>query len=271
MNISEVRIKLMNDPQQRLLGFCSITLDRCFVIRDLKIIRGTKGPFVAMPSRKLTDRCPKCKTKNHLRARFCNQCGTRLGEDRAEKDEEGRAKLYADIAHPINSRCREMIQKRVLKAYEEELEASKKPGYVCRYDEYDYMGDENGDDRFVAEVLPEAEGAAPSQPRAPQETARPPQTTAAPSPPRPTDQPPVFSGHPNDSDESSAEGTAGKEADSAGRAHRVEPAQRSGPAAPHHVSRPVNDPVRGTTHTKAHSESEASSDVGEDDFGAGVD
>ena len=112
MDITEVRIKLMEDPQERLQAFCSITFDHCFVIRDLKIIEGAKGSFVAMPSRKLTDRCPRCNTKNQLRALYCNQCGVQLLDNRAGKDADGRAKLYADIAHPINSRCRELIQKK---------------------------------------------------------------------------------------------------------------------------------------------------------------
>ena len=106
MEITEVRIKLMEDQQERLQAFCSITLDCCFVIRDLKIIEGSKGSFVAMPSRKLTDRCHTCHSKNHLRSLFCNHCGARLPEERAIKADDGRAKLYADIAHPINSRCR---------------------------------------------------------------------------------------------------------------------------------------------------------------------
>jgi stage V sporulation protein G len=106
VEITEVRIKLMEEGGERLQAFCSITFDDCFVIRDLKIIEGTNGPFVAMPSRKLTDRCPQCHSKNHLRSLYCNQCGARLQEDRATKDDDGRAKLYADIAHPINSRCR---------------------------------------------------------------------------------------------------------------------------------------------------------------------
>jgi stage V sporulation protein G len=103
----------------------------------LKIIEGTKGSFVAMPSRKLTDRCPQCGCKNHLRARFCNQCGGRLVEDRAPRDNDGRAKLHADIAHPINSACREVVQGAVLKAYQEERERSKQPGYICTYDDYE--------------------------------------------------------------------------------------------------------------------------------------
>ncbi len=140
MEITEVRIKLMEDnsgSNERLQAFCSITFDDMFVIRDLKIIEGAKGFFVAMPSRKLTDRCHNCGTKNHLRSRFCNQCGCRLDENRALRDADGRAKLHADIAHPINSMCREKIQAAVLNSYAEELERSKMPGYVSRYDEYE--------------------------------------------------------------------------------------------------------------------------------------
>ncbi|MBW3541212.1 MAG: SpoVG family protein [Planctomycetes bacterium] len=151
MEITEVRIKLMDDPHDRLQAFCSITFDGCFVIRDLKIIQGTRGSFVAMPSRKLTDRCPKCHNKNHLRAMHCNQCGARLDDERATRDGDGRAKLYADIAHPINSDCRDMIQAGVLKAYEDELERSKLPGYVCTYDDY---GEENYATLYEEEPLP---------------------------------------------------------------------------------------------------------------------
>jgi stage V sporulation protein G len=137
--ITEVRIKLMEDgnENERLQAFCSVTFDDAFVVRDLKIIEGTKGSFVAMPSRKLTDRCSQCGCKNHLRSRFCNQCGGKLDENRATRDADGRAKLHADIAHPINSACREVIQSAVLKAFQEEKERSKQPGYVCTYDDFD--------------------------------------------------------------------------------------------------------------------------------------
>ncbi len=138
MEITEVRIKLMDEPGERLKAFCSITFDNCFVVRDLKIIDGTNGPFVAMPSRKLTAHCPGCGTKNHLRAQYCNQCGKRLSDVRAPKDADGRAKLYADIAHPINSFCREMIQDCVIQEYYEEIERAKQPGYVSRYDDFDF-------------------------------------------------------------------------------------------------------------------------------------
>jgi stage V sporulation protein G len=137
VEITEVRIKLMEDNNERLQAFCSVTFDDEFVIRDLKIIEGTKGSFVAMPSRKLTDRCHCCGYKNHLRARFCNQCGSKLDEDRATRDVDGRAKLHADIAHPINSACREKVQRAILAAYTDEVERSKLPGYKSSYDDFD--------------------------------------------------------------------------------------------------------------------------------------
>jgi stage V sporulation protein G len=140
MDITEVRIKLMEDSDDRLRAFCSVTFDDAFVVRDLKIIDGPSGPFVAMPSRKLTSHCPKCGAKNHLRANFCNQCGAKLPQERASRDHDGRVKLYADIAHPINSECREMIQQRVIDEYEEELDLAKSPDYVSRYED-DYYDD----------------------------------------------------------------------------------------------------------------------------------
>lgn len=144
MQITEVRIKLMDESQERLQAFCSITLDGCFVVRDLKIINGTKGPFVAMPSRKLTDRCGRCSAKNCLRAVYCSQCGVKLPESRAARNHEGRSKLYADIAHPINTHCRELIQQQVLQAYAQEQVLAQQPGYVCRYDDF---GEEEFDAR----------------------------------------------------------------------------------------------------------------------------
>ena len=137
MEITEVRIKLMDEPGERLKAFCSITFDNCFVVRDLKIIEGSNGPFVAMPSRKLTSHCPTCGTKNHLRAQHCNQCRSSLDSNRMPTDNDGRAKLYADIAHPINSSCREMIQESVVREYQEEIRRAKDPSYVSRYDDFD--------------------------------------------------------------------------------------------------------------------------------------
>jgi len=133
VNITEVRVKLTEAKKNRLQAFCSITIDNDFVVRDLKIIEGYKGAFVAMPSRKLADKCPKCNSKNHLRSRFCNDCGAKLDDERAldesSDDSKGKFKLYADTAHPINSKCRDEIEQKVLAAYKEESEKAKQPDY----------------------------------------------------------------------------------------------------------------------------------------------
>ena len=120
MKVTNVTVKLSPQAGDRLKAFCTMTLDGEFVVRDLKVIEGTSGLFVAMPSRKLTDHCPKCGGKNHLRAKFCNDCGARLPERRFT-DEEAQAKLHADVAHPINSECRSRIQRVILDAYRDEL------------------------------------------------------------------------------------------------------------------------------------------------------
>jgi stage V sporulation protein G len=138
MEITEVRVKLINNKDERLRAFCSMTLDNDFVVRDIKVIQGTNGYFVAMPSRKMSDHCPKCGGKNHLRARFCNNCGASLGEERAKKDLKGRMKLHADIAHPINAQCRQTIQEKIVEAYEAEVGKSAEPGYKpVEFDEPD--------------------------------------------------------------------------------------------------------------------------------------
>lgn len=138
MEITEVRVKLIANKDDRLKGFCSMTLDNDFVVRDIKVIEGSNGLFVAMPSRKMSDHCPNCGGKNHLRAKYCNSCGTRLDENRVKQDAKGRMKLHADIAHPINAECRKIIQETVVKAFEEELEKSKQPGYKPARDVDDY-------------------------------------------------------------------------------------------------------------------------------------
>ena len=137
MEISEVRIKLVTDVDDRLRAFCSITIDGAFVVRDLKIIQGQRGYFVAMPSRKLTEKCSRCSAKNEVRARYCSHCGASL-PPAPEADPHGaRNRMFADIAHPINAACRDQIEKAVLAAFEEEKIRSQQPDYVCRYDDMD--------------------------------------------------------------------------------------------------------------------------------------
>lgn len=129
MEITEVRVRLVDGGAERLRAFCSVTFDGDFVIRDLKVIEGANGHFVAMPSRKLAFRCGRCGCKNHLRARFCNECGSKLSERAAPRDANGRSKLHVDVAHPINTACRERIQQAVIEAFEAELEKARQPGY----------------------------------------------------------------------------------------------------------------------------------------------
>lgn len=137
IEVSEVRIKLAEDRHPgdgKLLAYASISLDDAFVVRDLKVIAGSLGRFVAMPSRSLKDPCPHCGRNNPLRAWFCNQCGVRLAADRIDRNEAGRFKVHADVAHPITSECREMILDAVLAAYDAEVRRSELPGYVPMFE-----------------------------------------------------------------------------------------------------------------------------------------
>jgi len=171
MNVTEVKVKLVSDKTEKLKAFCSVTIDREFVVRDIKVIEGTHGCFVAMPSRKLMDRCPSCGGKNHLRAAYCNDCGATLRPDRVGHDDQGRPKLHADIAHPINSACRDTVQKQIIEAYEKEVERSRQPGYVpsADDDEYESGADGPGRSRDAAPPAPRPErpgaagGGAPSK------------------------------------------------------------------------------------------------------------
>jgi stage V sporulation protein G len=89
------------------------------------VIEGTKGLFVAMPSRRLKESCPKCHFKNVVRSKYCNQCGSTLPPPAEQKpaaynDKGEKQSEHRDIAHPITTDFREYIQKKVLSAYEEE-------------------------------------------------------------------------------------------------------------------------------------------------------
>ena len=114
MEITEVRIFLKDSPDKKLKAYATVTFDNAFVVRNIKVIQGTSGIFIAMPSRKVKQPCPKCGYKNEMRARFCNQCGASLpvvvhavGEITAQAE-------HKDIAHPINQQFREYLQKKVL-------------------------------------------------------------------------------------------------------------------------------------------------------------
>ncbi len=153
MNITEGRVKLMHHRTDRLRAFCSITIDDDFVVHDLRVIEGRKGFFVAMPSRKLTDNCPKCSSKNELKAKYCGECGAGLDPGRADHAAGDHDKLHVDVAHPINTVCREMLQSRVLEAYREEA-ARDDEGVEPAHEDAPTGVEELADDLEVADHQP---------------------------------------------------------------------------------------------------------------------
>ena len=126
MEITEVRIFLKEGQDKKLKAYATLTFDKSFVVRNVKVIEGTKGLFVAMPSRRLKESCPKCHFKNVVRSKYCNQCASSLPPHVEVRpvmsgDNSQRQSEHRDIAHPITSDFREHIQKKVLEAYETDL------------------------------------------------------------------------------------------------------------------------------------------------------
>jgi stage V sporulation protein G len=123
MEITEVRIALKDSPDKKLKAYATVTFDNAFVVRNIKVIEGTNGLFIAMPSRKVKQACPKCNFKNELRSKYCNQCATLLPQNPKTEEHEDASLAQAehkDIAHPITQSFREYLQKKVLQAYEQE-------------------------------------------------------------------------------------------------------------------------------------------------------
>jgi len=83
MEITEVRVFPVHED--KLKAYVTITLDHCFVVRDLKVIQGTGGLFIAMPAKRRKD-------------------GT-----------------FKDIAHPLNSETRERMERVILDEYQREI------------------------------------------------------------------------------------------------------------------------------------------------------
>jgi len=140
MKITEVRVKLVHNNCQKenkkLRAFAWITFDNLLVVSDLRIIEGAKSLFVAMPNRKIADHCLRCGNKNPLLNHYCGNCGCNLDEDRQNSDINSCKRFYADIVHPIDPNCRDMIHKAVLNEYFNERELAKQPGYVSKYCEW---------------------------------------------------------------------------------------------------------------------------------------
>jgi len=123
MEITEIRVILKDSPDKKLKAYTTVTFDNVFVVRDIKVIEGTAGLFIAMPSRKVKHSCPKCAFKNELRSKYCSQCAAPLPVDsnthRGEEAPNNQSE-HKDIAHPITQAFRENLQKRVLESYEQE-------------------------------------------------------------------------------------------------------------------------------------------------------
>jgi stage V sporulation protein G len=130
MEITEVRVVLKDSPDKKLKAYATVTFDNAFVVRNIKVIEGTSGLFIAMPSRKIKQPCQKCGFKNEMRSKYCNQCGTQLPlvtrATNPETTEQAQLE-HKDIAHPITQSFREYLQKRVLEAYGQE-KAKGAPG-----------------------------------------------------------------------------------------------------------------------------------------------
>ncbi len=120
MEITDVRIKLSTKKGNRVKAFATITFDNAFVVRDLRIIEGHSGLFVAMPSRPLKDPCPKCGYRNPVRGKYCAGCGSELTIHKSpEADDKN---LHRDVAHPITQEMRDYIHNKTIDAYKLEIE-----------------------------------------------------------------------------------------------------------------------------------------------------
>jgi stage V sporulation protein G len=124
----------------QLLAFCTVTFDRAFVVRDIRVINGPNGPFVAMPSRRVSVSCSRCQAKNYLGSKYCAECGTKMPAPVPARNPE-RHRGYVDIAHPINAKSRDQIQSAILQSYEEERIKSRQPNYSPRGTEGDSSGE----------------------------------------------------------------------------------------------------------------------------------
>jgi len=123
VEITEIRIILKDSQDKKLKAYATVTFDNVFVVRDIKVIEGGAGLFIAMPSRKVKHACPKCAFKNELRSKYCNQCAAPLPvEANLQRAEEapGSQSEHRDIAHPITQTFREYLQKKILEVYAQE-------------------------------------------------------------------------------------------------------------------------------------------------------
>ncbi len=122
--ITDVKVALNEADSGKLKAFATMTLDDVFVVRDIKVIDGKKGLFVAMPCIQITEKCPNCGRRNAVHSRYCSNCGKALPEYTSPVP-ESRKEEYRDIAHPICPECRNYIEKTIVSAYKGKLAASQ--------------------------------------------------------------------------------------------------------------------------------------------------
>ena len=127
MEVTEVRIFLKDSPDKKLKAYATVTFDNAFVVRNIKVIQGSNAVFIAMPSRKVKHPCVKCGFKNELRSKFCNQCGASLPVPAQSEQESSAQAEHKDIAHPITQSFREVLQKKVLDAFDHEVKKGTPP------------------------------------------------------------------------------------------------------------------------------------------------
>lgn len=120
MEITEIRVFPKEGQDKKLKAYTTVTLDNCFVVRNIKVIQGSTALFIAMPSRKMKAPCTKCNFKNEVGSKYCNQCGSNLPIK--EHVDPADAKMeHRDIAHPITQKFREYLQSKILEAYQKEV------------------------------------------------------------------------------------------------------------------------------------------------------
>jgi len=136
MEITEVRIFLRESPDKKLKAYATVTFDNAFVVRNIKVIEGGSGLFIAMPSRKLKSACSKCGFRNEVRSKYCNQCGAQLSVVSVQAGGNYNAQSeHRDIAHPITQTFRDYLQKKVLDAYNAEKEGSSSQSKLSEHSE----------------------------------------------------------------------------------------------------------------------------------------
>ncbi|MBF0479483.1 MAG: septation protein SpoVG family protein [Candidatus Omnitrophica bacterium] len=120
MEITEIRVFPKQGQDKKLQAYVTVTFDNKFVVRNIKVIQGASGLFIAMPSRKAKANCPACSFKNEVGSKFCNLCGKGLPLHKDEQHPADPKTDHRDVAHPITQEFRDYLQSKILEAYNQE-------------------------------------------------------------------------------------------------------------------------------------------------------